>query len=275
MRFLRRFAAQRPMLLFGILACALSWLLWIPILMGNAAEPSPITTLFVILGGFGPLLAAVLVAGLSEGRAGLRAWRDRVLRFRVPWTAYAFALLWPIGAALLSGVLSGPLGLTFPEDWQSPPLSAYPVAFVFVLLLGGGQEEPGWRGFALPLLLKQQTPLAASLVVGALWAFWHLPLFVAPGTPQSEMSLLLYVPHVLVMSVIFTWLYLIGRGSAWLAMLLHAGLNAVTSWIPISGGGTGWMILLLAIEVLTAAILIVGYGARRFTELAAPPTPEV
>jgi uncharacterized protein len=266
----RRFALQRPVLLFGIAAYAISWTLWLPTLVGNAAEPSPVATLFVILGGFGPLLAAVLVAGLSEGRAGLRAWRDRVLRFRAPWTAYAFALLWPIGAAVLLWALRRPLGLAFPEGWQIPPLAAYPVAFLFVLLLGGGQEEPGWRGFALPRLLKQHSPLAASLLVGALWALWHLPLFVAPGTPQSEMPLLVYIPHVLVMSILFTWLYLIGRGSAWLAMVLHAGLNAVTSWIPVSGGGIAWMILLLAVEGLTAVIVVVAYGAERFTT----PVPE-
>ncbi|PSQ45389.1 hypothetical protein BRD15_11820 [Halobacteriales archaeon SW_6_65_15] len=112
--------------------------------------------------------------------------------------------------------------------------AGYLFAFAFALLLGGGQEELGWRGFALPRLQRAHGPMAASLVIGVVWAVWHLPLFAMEGTSQSQVPFLAYAPAVVAMSVIFTWLYNESAGCILPVMLLHAGINSTGTLIPVS-----------------------------------------
>jgi uncharacterized protein len=263
MQRISRRVADRPIATFGVLAYALSWILWLPAML-HEGEATPPISLLIIAGGFGPLVGAALVTRITKGKVGLRSWAGRIVQFRAPWYTYLFALGWPIAAAVVVWLLNRLAGGSLPADWVAPPLLAYPLAWTFVLLVGGGQEEPGWRGLALPLLLERHSPLVASVLVGALWGFWHLPLFAIPSAPQTQIPLGIYLPHVVIVSIIFTWLHLNARSSVWLAMVLHAGLNAVTSWVPISGETTTLLLLLLAVEALTAAGLVVLHGARRF-----------
>ena len=265
---IRRQIRARPLLAFGLLAYGISWLFWLPALLYQGAA-NPAISLLIIAGGFGPPVGAGIVIGMAEGRPGLRRWFGRIVQFRAPWHSYLFAVAWPIAAGAVVWIVNSALGGDLPPDWSAPPLLAYPLAWTFVLLAGGGQEEPGWRGLALPLLLKRHSPLVASVILGLLWGLWHLPLFVSPSAPQSQIPLAIYLPHVIIVSVIFTWLYLTTQGSVWLAMVLHAGLNAVTSWVPIAGGSYTLLLALLAVEMLTAVGLVLLYGARRF--VARPP----
>ncbi len=77
----------------------------------------------------------------------------------------------------------------------------------------GGLEEPGWRGFALPRLLTRHTPFASSIVLGAAWALWHVPLFFAPAASQSGFPFVWYFVNALALSIVFTWLYLKSGGT--------------------------------------------------------------
>ena len=94
---------------------------------------------------------------------------------------------------------------------------------MFLVLSDGLGEEPGWRGFALPRLLERTGPMPASLVLGVVWALYHLPLFwTNQGYAQPFVIMLVELPA---MAVLYIWLFQHTAGSALLAILLHASAN--------------------------------------------------
>jgi membrane protease YdiL (CAAX protease family) len=140
-------------------------------------------------------------------------------------------------------------------------LELFPLLFAYVLLFGGGLEEPGWRGHLQPVLARTRGTLVAALIVGVIWATWHLPLFVLPGTIQTEMAFWLYLPNVVGLSVILAYLTAAASDSVIPAILLHAAVNSMANYYPIGGafgavGTTGYSILTVVVLVVAAAIVV-------------------
>ena len=91
-----------------------------------------------------------------------------------------------LGGALPEGVQRRPAEGVQLTPWYTVPLQ-FIVLFPLYLFVGGPlAEEPGWRGFALPRLLKNHSALFSTLVIGVIWALWHLPLFAVPGTGSGS-----------------------------------------------------------------------------------------
>ena len=86
-------------------------------------------------------------------------------------------------------------------------------------------EEFGWRGFALPRVLEQWPPLKASLILGAIHAIWHVPLFFLPDMPQSRIPFPTFAVGVVSIAIIDTWLYLRSGANLLLAILVHLLAN--------------------------------------------------
>ncbi|USZ73560.1 CPBP family intramembrane glutamic endopeptidase [Natronosalvus halobius] len=224
-----------------------------------------LTLLVVVVGGFGPLVAAALVTWLVGG--SLRAWIGQVLRWRVRPRWYLAALGVPLVVFAATSIVYLALGNAIePSDvLQQVPVYALPLIFVFnmvfVFLLGGGQEELGWRGFALPRLLDRFDAVTASLVIGVVWAIWHLPLFMMEGTSQYSGQFVPYATTVLALSILFTWLYRATGRSVLLAMILHASYNSAPVVIPFQPAQTGTVDWLLAASVWVLALgLVAVYG---------------
>jgi membrane protease YdiL (CAAX protease family) len=175
--------------------------------------------LFPLLGLFGPLLGAVVVAGARGGR---REVGRLFARFRVTPAAAG----WSLAALALPVVLLVPVWLLHRALWGPlafAPAPLTPIGLVLAVLIVG--EEVGWRGFALPELLARWRPAAAGLAVGAVWALWHLVNFLLPGYPQHGLSFIAFFVTVTAYSILFTWFHLRSRGSLLVAVLFHAGLN--------------------------------------------------
>jgi membrane protease YdiL (CAAX protease family) len=245
---------RHPLAVFTTVAYALSWTCWLA-WAGLVGRPTLRTVAFV-LGGFGPFIAAALLTVLSG--ASLRAWLRRVFRARVSPRYYAAALGLPVVALGLAGLTHWTVlgGTLTPESLPSP--LEYPVILALVLLFGGGQEEPGWRGYLLPRLQQEYSSLRAALAVGVVWAAWHAPLFVLPGAIQNDIAPWLYLPQVVAMSVVLTWLTNVSRGSVLPAMLLHAGGNAVVNFYPV--GGAAGAVATTGYALLAAVVVVVAIG---------------
>ena len=219
---------------FFALALGSSWALWLPLAFQDTlglAIPAGLGTLPMVVGAFGPAIAAVILTWRGDGtvRALIKSpldWRQHPKWYFV--ALFLTPAMIPVGSALYAAS-GGVLDLSV--FVQRLPM--YPVQFVFVLFLGGGQEELGWRGFALPRLQSAYGGTVASLVIGVVWAVWHLPVFAIPASSQYGQAFLPYAVGVLGFSVLLTWLFNGTGGSVLLAMLFHASINASSTLYPI------------------------------------------
>jgi len=146
---------------------------------------------------------------------------------------------------------------------------------VFASLLGGGQEEFGWRGFALPHLQASYDALTASLLVGVVWAIWHAPMFVF-GVYSEHPGL--YAVGLLAYAVVFTWYYNSSQGQLLGAVVVHGTLNASVNIPPMlvadaDSVAVPYEGLLAAVFWVVALVLLGRYGrATRSSEGAVEPT---
>jgi membrane protease YdiL (CAAX protease family) len=136
---------------------------------------------------------------------------------------------------LLGGVGAQPEALTRLVD---RPWSIAWFVF-FTLLFGPLPEEIGWRGYALNRLQARFGILRASLLLGAAWALWHLPLFLIGGTYQSSLgfgslAFWLFMLGMVPQSVIMTWIYNHTRCSTLSAVLFHFSVNAVGELVALT-----------------------------------------
>jgi membrane protease YdiL (CAAX protease family) len=251
---IRRFVSDHPMATFVVLAYALSWMT-IPFL------GDPI--------GTGPFLAAVIVLSLTQGSPGVRSLGRQMIKWRVGWRWYAFAILLPTVTAGAAAVIAILLGADTPPSDQVALWVEIPLNFVLWLLIPllGPWEEPGFRGFALTRLTKTQSVLVASLVIGAIHVFWHTPLFFTGEIPASD------VVWIVAASIAFAFLVIRSGGSVLLAMLMHAA-NNVVSGEYVSALFTGDDVVLQgwvrAIMWCVIAVVVVLAAGRSFTTRPLP-----
>lgn len=251
------FLKKHPVSSFVFLTYGISWTTCIPWAVGGAwAFP-----IIFFVGALGPVIAAILVTSIVEGREGVRYLVDCLMRWRVRWHWWLFAgLFFPVVL-----ILSDALHDIFWEQTQSvvtsservsghpsPELLAFSIPFLAVL------EEIGWRGYAFPRLQERFNPLVACIIVGAIWACWHLPLFLLKGASHSQMPFLPYLIFAIGISVWFGWLYL-ETNSILLVSVFHASLN-YTGMLPVSRSMpvlfvAGVLGLLLTIGLIVAAHL--------------------
>lgn len=262
---------SHPIIGFFVMSCALSWLGWLNYILSNSGIGAidvdyPVVfgstqLLGVVPGAYlGPIGSALIITGLVDGRAGLRAWSGRLLRWRVNWRWYAVSLLAvPAGLIVLGAVSSG-------GRVVAPSLvlvGAYAPVLVLQLLTTGLAEEPGWRDFALSRLQLKFSPLAAAAILGPMWALWHYPLFLtdwAEGPGQSWMGLLAFTVFCIAFNVVMSWMFNRTYESLPLSMLMHVSVNSFTSvlWPAMFPTvATTYTSLLMAVGALVAAATII------------------
>jgi CAAX protease family protein len=145
MSIITAFVKRHPLVVFFILAYTLTWPL-IPLVSVSPLWGFPAL--------FGPALAAVIVATAAGGKPGLKDLLGRMARWRVGARWYAVALGLPIVLALTTAGLHLLLGAQTSVNFGGLSVLNF---VVFVLIVG---EELGWRGYALPRLLAERSPLA-------------------------------------------------------------------------------------------------------------------
>src|SRR3712207_946730 len=138
---------RHPLVTFFVLAYALSWGSYY-LLSGPFLFP------------WGPLLAALIVASVTRGKAGLKELLSRCLRWRVGLKWYAAALFLPVAVALAAVALNLLLGARLPAAAQLGHWYSLLFLFPQALLDAPVEEEPGWRGYALPHLPARRSRLA-------------------------------------------------------------------------------------------------------------------
>lgn len=166
---------------------------------------------------YAPAIAAFTLVARNDGIASLRRFLSRALLWRCSLIWYAFLL---VGIPLIFYCGSALKGTLFEDPFPFHSLQSLFVALLFAAIKGP-VEEFGWRGLALPLLQRKFAPLWASLILGGIWGFWHLPAFLLSGTQQSEWTFAPFFLGCIALSVIVTALFNASQGSILLSAFFH------------------------------------------------------
>jgi membrane protease YdiL (CAAX protease family) len=241
-----------PFATYVVLAYAFSWAVEIPLaLSAQGLIKAPVPFAMHYLASFGPLVAAVIVTVILAGRQGLGRLFGGLLKWRVGLGYILFSVLGPITlfaiSVLITRVLQGQwpdLGLLGQVDYL-PPLGLVGVLILWLLTFGLG-EEAGWRAFALPRLQRNHSALAASLILGLIWGFWHLPAFFYRDS-YSLMLFPFFLISLVAATIVFTWLYNGTRGSLLMVVLFHALFDLLS--VSEAGGD-------LAANIMSAGVMI-------------------
>jgi uncharacterized protein len=257
--------ARYPLTSFFVMAYAFTWIVWSPWVLGqDGAGLLPIKIPQAASGYLnaaailaGPTLAAFIMTATIEGRAGVRRLLGRLVLWRVGIGWYLFALLGVplimlVGTMVYSGELPNLGALGGPSY-----LLSYLGTFALVVVLGGPLfEEIGWRGFALPRMERLHGALLASLILGVLWALWHLPEFLVPSWAASSgggglVGITLFTLTALTFTIVITWVFNNTRASLLVAILFHASIDAFT--FPLAA-------MFPAKALASAFPLMIGFG---------------
>ena len=226
---MKAFITRYQFIIFLLLTFVISWFPWYA---GIAPETMTM----------GPSIAAFLVVFIIGGRRGFTDLMRPFGRWRVGLGLWGLAIFGPAVLYLIG------LGVHLLAGGEAPPfimireeLNLIPLYLVMVVLMpwnGPIGEEFGWRGYALPKLQTKYGPVIASLVIGAIWGFWHLPSFFAPQGVISAIYIevgmifiLVYTLGTIANSIFMTWLYNQSTASALVAGIIwHAAINF---WAPV------------------------------------------
>jgi membrane protease YdiL (CAAX protease family) len=259
-----------PLASFFVLAIGLTWIFMITDALGShGILPFRLPLHMMLLMGYMPTLGAVIVAGQTKGREGVRALLRKLLIWRVGIVWYLFAIfgliLIYVPAILLYNRFSGMPAIPILSENTptfSSPLELIPQIVLLFLVVGlVNGEELAWRGFALPRLQARYNALTASLILGVIWSIFHLPLFfTATGTSQADWSFTNFLVSTIALAVLFTWMYNNTRGSVLMAYLLHASANTWTQVFSIDHANPtlNWIIAWLLLAAVVIVVIISG-----------------
>lgn len=195
----------------------------------------------LLLGTFAPSLVAIGLTTWDNGTKGTQAFLSQLFKWRnvdvrkvnvrkvnVRWYLFAIGYMATIklAVALVHRAITGAWPAFGDTAWYVTA-----VAIVFSTPVQAG-EEIGWRGYALPQLAARMGYARASVLLGVIWACWHLPLFFVPGLDMQGQSFPVWALSVTALSVAITWLYAHTEGSLLLVMLMHSAVNQTLGIVP-------------------------------------------
>jgi membrane protease YdiL (CAAX protease family) len=174
------FPARHPLFSYFLIAFGFSWLMFLPgplMYYGVISLSDDVVRLLAIAGLLGPIVSGFIMTALTEGRPGIARLLRRIVCWRVGVRWYVFALVGLPVTVVLATFLRPGASESFDVSAE-PFFLDYLRAFISMVLIGGPLfEEPGWTGFAQPRLQRLCGPLIGGLILGSLWALWHLPDF--------------------------------------------------------------------------------------------------
>jgi membrane protease YdiL (CAAX protease family) len=234
---------------FFLLTFAYSWVIWIPsVLDGIGIELPFIVTgysiVVVIIGAFAPMMAAITLVFREEGWKGTRVFLGQALNFRIKPVYLVLALALPVLIHAIAHYLALAVGLDvaktlIPTEIPVAPIVLAIPTFILMLVIGGGQEEFGWRGYAQEPLQEKIGVIPASLVIGVIWGIWHLPLWFMAGDLHGAYSFLAFVMMTTSISIVYAWLYNSSGKKLIVVIFFHAMSNTAAPLLPFLHGIEG------------------------------------
>ncbi|MCX8174381.1 MAG: CPBP family intramembrane metalloprotease [Thermoplasmata archaeon] len=246
---------RKNLVLFFVLAFAISWVFWIIEILWKKS---------LFLGPFGPTIAAFVLTYINEGAEGAKKLLKRGidLKFKKIWLIPIF-LLMPciIGLSLVLAVLAGD---TMPEFTVLAQPWIIPIAFLYIFFLGGPLcEEFGWRGYAQDRLQKHFNALVSGIILGVIWGLWHIPLFFMENQDiYRNVPIWGFILGTVFLSILFTWIYNNTGGSILAVMLFHTMGNLSHFVIPAMYTTWGGLFSVI-LNIIVVVIIVIIWGYRK------------
>lgn len=207
-----------------------------------------------------PLIAAALLIWRRHGFAGVKALLRKSVDPRnigAGWLAAAVVLM----PAILAGAyaIQWSTGASLPDPGFSLPVAALLFAVFLIAAIG---EEAGWQGYAYPLLAERWSALGAGLILGSVWALWHIVPFLQAGRAPSWIAwqCLAMLPA----RIIIVWLCANTGASVFIAVLFHAMMNLSAFLFPRHGSHYDPFITFVILAAVAATtVLLRGPGTNR------------
>lgn len=214
---------------FFVLTFAVTWVLFITVAAAIPANTAAGYAL-VLLGAYAPGLVALALTARQTGLDGVRALLGRILIANVAAKWYVFAVSYVVVVKLSAALLHRLIAGAWPP-FGTDSVYLIPLAIALSTPFQAG-EELGWRGYALPRLADRYGLAAASVVLGAIWALWHVPQFFIVAADTYHQSFIVWALQVIAISIAMAWLYAKTGGSLLLVMLMHAAINNAKDIVP-------------------------------------------
>ncbi|QMS85286.1 type II CAAX endopeptidase family protein [Candidatus Xianfuyuplasma coldseepsis] len=268
----------KQLIVYFAVTFGFSWLVWSPfILAGFGLYPmsetlSSLMMLAVIIGAFGPLVGAVVVQYKIGRWPQVKSFLKHCLRFRTKPLYYILAIVIPFGVTVIAHYITTGFGISnLPTTLMPEELTISPVVLVLpyallMLVLGGGQEEFGWRGFAQDKLQDKFGILLGSSFLGLMWGLWHAPLWIMPGEGHENYSFIAFVLFTIIFSIMISILYNISDKKMVIPWVMHAASNTSVPLFPIlfleDVDQPGYWIW-VAVNFVATTILVLWYYKRK------------
>ncbi len=272
MRWLRR----HPIGCYLGITFAVTWGAWLSLALTGRVVTVGLSPIYLV-GLVGPLVGAIATSAIVAGATGVRALLARMLRVRTGARWWGVALS-PLAIGLVLGIgalLIATFGFGHEHGWRDLgafngfPLTTPVVLWLLLVVINGFGEETGWRGYLLPHLQTRYSPLAASLIVGAIWCVWHVPAFAITETYRAMPAAMIpvFLLGILAGSVFLAWLYNRGKSSILLVAFWHGTYNLFSG--SVAARGVFGAIETAVVMVIAAALVI----AELRTHHAMEPRP--
>jgi hypothetical protein len=187
---------------------------------------------------FSPSISALIVSWIIGGKSEVKHLLAGFTRWKIGFRWYFWAAFLFLGPLVIAFIYMA-LGHPFPGLQPGVTITKMLGIILFTLFSGPVAEEMGWRGFALPRLMKKFNALVSSLILGVIWTCWHIPFFFSTGATQMSIPFPIYLVLVVTVTVYLNWLYINTRGSYIITILGHFSYN-------MTGFLTGVLVLMPA-----------------------------
>jgi membrane protease YdiL (CAAX protease family) len=261
---------SRNLVFFFLIAFGWSWFWWGLFIFNILKIPSGIGTsevdlrsagpliLIIALSPYGPTLAGFVMTAITEGRTGVKAlWKrfwNRDLSIKWLFVTLLFFPAFQLIANFVSRTLDGlahPF-LTYPNQ----PWMFIPPFIANTLISAGMSEEFGWRGYVLPRFQAKWNALTSSIILGVIWAAWHIPLWFVPGDSHNQVFFWGWVGRIILLSILMTWIFNNTNGSVLATILFHGMANSASDLFQYSG--SEWYYIGVRLIVVVLIVFIFG-----------------
>lgn len=250
---------------YFVMAFGITWIIEIGLAFYGISMQTASGSVMLSLSVLGPATAAIVLTYLTGDRDEIHDYWQRIAdKKRIGPRWYLVVLFLPavlFSLSALLDILMGGKGLNFGA--QIAQFSVNPFYLIIIAVIAPTFEEFGWRGYALDKLQMRWNALFSSLILGVLWALWHLPIFFIPGTYQhslgvGSMAFWTYMISVIPLTILFTWVFNNTYRSTLSAILFHIAIDISGEVFSVTGRAYVYFILLM---IVLSLVIVLKWGA--------------